>query len=67
MYVRMHIGQRLEEHRHMEVDHAWASELLKLDYELLFQTGLLWLAKLSLHTRDGLANQTKTGYKSELR
>ena len=51
MYVRMHTGQRLEEHWHMEVEDAWASELLKLDYELLFQTGLLWLAKLSLHTR----------------
>ena len=52
MYVRMHTGQRLEEeHWHMEVDHAWSSELLKLDYEPLFQTGLLWLAKLSLHTR----------------
>ena len=52
MYVRIHTGQRLEEeHWHMEVDHAWASELLKLDYELLFQTGLLWLARPSLlHT-----------------
>ena len=45
MYVHMHTGQRLEkEHWHMEVDHARATELLKLDYELLFQrdySGLL--------------------------
>ena len=42
-YVDMHTEQRLEE-EHMEVDHAWSSELLKLDYELLFQrdySGLL--------------------------
>ena len=31
----------------MEVEDAWASELLKLDYELLFQMGLLWLARPS--------------------
>ena len=53
MYVYMHTGQRLEEeHWHIEVDHAWSSELLKLDYELLFQTGSLWLATPSqLHTQ----------------
>ena len=37
-YLRMHTGQRLEEeHRHMEVDHAWSTELLKFAHELLFQ------------------------------
>ena len=43
MYVYMPTGQRLkEEHRHMEVDHAWPTELLKHAYELLFQTGYRW-------------------------
>ena len=55
MYVRTYahwteVGRRTLAHGG-GMDHAWASELLKLDYELLFQTGLLWLAKLSLHTR----------------
>ena len=46
-YVCMHTGQKLEEEdRYMELDHAWPTKLLKLaNYELLFQTGLLWLAR----------------------
>ena len=52
-YIDMPTRQRLEEvHWYMEVDHAWASELLKLDHELLFQMELLWLARPSLlHTQ----------------
>ena len=36
-----------EEDRHMGVDYAWPTKLVKLaNYELLFQTGLLWHARL---------------------